>query len=200
MDNLQPREGRIGPHGYYWFLTFEHAPELHASAKDCQQTIDSRLFDLTPVDRLHLTLDRIAHDGTSTPEQRAAIAEAAQRECENQGPFVLTIEQLTNLRGAIGFTLSPAERLNDLRNTLRTATLSAFPDAPVKDSSSEPHVTIAYPMYEGLAAAAAAAAAGIDAALDGVAVTVSEVTMVALERCGHGYWWDTVARISLVNI
>ncbi|MFI6362282.1 2'-5' RNA ligase family protein [Nocardia sp. NPDC050630] len=196
MDR-RPREGRIGPLGYYWFLTFEHAPDLHAAAKDCQQSIDTRLFDLTPDDGLHLTLDRIAHDGASTPEQRASITEAARSACEDQAPFTLTIERLTNLRGAIGFILSPAEQINNLRDTLRAATLFAFPDAPVKDSSSAPHVTIAYPMYEGLSAEAAATAAAIYAPLDGVAVTVSDVTMVALERRGCGYRWDEVACLSL---
>ncbi|WP_067835271.1 2'-5' RNA ligase family protein [Nocardia lijiangensis] len=199
VDNLQPRTGRAGPLGHYWFLTFEHAPDLHAAAKDCQQTIDSRFFDPTPVDGLHLTLDRIAHDGASTPEQRASITEAAQRAFEEELPFALTIERLTNLRGAIGFLASPVERIHSLRDTLRAATLSVFADAPVKNSSSAPHVTIAYPMFEGLSVDAAATADRIDVSLDSVAVTISAVTMVALERRGHGYRWDAVARIPLAG-
>src|SRR5690606_27404186 len=120
---LQRSKGHSGPLGHYWFLTFEHAPELHALTKTCQQAIDPAYFDATPIDGLHLTLDRIAYDGASSPEQRASIAAAARRACANHEPFTLTIEQLTNLRGAVGFVASPAESIQALRDTLRMATL-----------------------------------------------------------------------------
>ncbi|MGW4364125.1 2'-5' RNA ligase family protein [Nocardia takedensis] len=194
---LQPRDGRNGPLGHYWFLTFEHAPELHALTKTCQQSIDPAYFDATPVDGLHLTLDRIAYDGASTPEQRASIAEAARRVCSDQAALTLTFEQLTNLRGAVGFVVSPAESVRILRDSLRAATLSVFPDARVKDSSSPPHVTIAYPVFEGLSARAAATSEAMNAMIERIDVMVSEVVMVALEQRGHMYSWQVVARVAL---
>jgi 2'-5' RNA ligase len=202
MDNslgLQRRESRAGPLGHYWFLTFEHAPELHALTKDCQRAIDSAHFDPTPTDGLHLTLDRIAYDGASTPDQRGSITMAARRACQDQAPFTLTFERLTNLRGAIGFVVSPVEHVHALRRLLRAATLSVVPDAPVKDSSSAPHVTIAYPIFEGFSAKSAATAAKIDATIDSVAVTVTETVMVALEYRERSYSWQVVARIPLAG-
>ncbi len=199
MDSprLQYRQGRVGPLGHYWFLTFEHASELHALTKQCQHVIDTAYFDPTPVDGLHLTLDRIAYDGASTPEQLASVVAVAHSVCSDQAPFTLTFERLTNLRGAIGFVVSPAEYVRSLRETLRAATLSVFSDPPVKDSSSAPHVTIAYPIFEGLSPKAAATAQTIDATVESVAVAISEVVMVALERREHSYSWQVVARIPL---
>ncbi|MFX0578398.1 2'-5' RNA ligase family protein [Nocardia nepalensis] len=199
MDSprLQHRQGRVGPLGHYWFLTFEHASELHALTKQCQHAIDTAYFDPTPVDGLHLTLDRIAYDAASTPEQRASIAAVAGRACGDQAPFTLTFERLTNLRGAVGFIASPAESVRTLREMLREVTLSAFPDATVKDSSSAPHVTIAYPIFEGLSAQAAATAENMNATIAGVDVVISEVVMVALEQCGNLYSWQVVTRIPL---
>ncbi|MEU1998848.1 2'-5' RNA ligase family protein [Nocardia gamkensis] len=194
---MQPIEGDTGSLGHYWFLTFEHSPELHALTKSCQQMIDTAYFDLPPVDGLHLTLDRIARDGACTPEQLALIATAARRTCQNLAPFTLTMERVTNLRGAIGFVASPEECVHALRDALRTATLSIFPNAPVKDSASAPHVTIAYPMFAGLATKAAATADRIDWAVEGVVLSVAEAVMVALERQEHSYAWDVVARVLL---
>lgn len=194
---LRPREGRDGPLGYYWFLTFEHAPGLHALTKTCQQTIDPALFDTTPVAGLHLTLDRIAYCGASTPEQRASIAEAARLACADQAPVTLTFAQVTNLRGAVAFAVSPAESVRSLRDTLRTATLSVFPEAQVKDSSSLPHVTIAYPIFEELQARAAATAEAMNATIEAVDVVVSEVVMVALEQHRNVYSWRVADRIPL---
>lgn len=191
------REGRSGPLGHYWFLTFEHAPELHALTKTCQQAIDPAFFDATSVDGLHLTLDRIAYDGASTPEQRASIAEAAGLACGGWGPLRLRFERLTNLRGAVGFAVSPAEQVRELREALRAATLSAFPGATVRDSDSVPHVTIGYPRFEGLAARAAATAETMNRSIEGVDVVVPEVAMVALEQCGNLYSWRDVMRVPL---
>ncbi|MEU6189650.1 hypothetical protein [Nocardia sp. NPDC047038] len=86
----------------YWFLTFEHAPELHALTKTCRQAIDPAYFDATPIDGLHLTLDRIVYDGASSPVQPAFIADAAHRACGDHPQFTLTFEQSTNLRGVVG--------------------------------------------------------------------------------------------------
>ncbi|NEW39282.1 hypothetical protein GV792_06950 [Nocardia cyriacigeorgica] len=200
MSELRLRDGQDGPLGHYWFLTFEHARSLHTATTHCQTTLDGKHFAATPIEGLHLTLDRIARDGGTSVAQRARIVAAAERACADQGPFTLTIERLVNIRAAIGFIVAPTNRVGELRDGLRAATMSVLPDAPVKDSATAPHVTIAYPIYEGLNAEAVAAVAAIDPDVDRVNVTVSEVEMVALERRGHGYRWETIARIPLTGI
>ncbi|WP_174188488.1 2'-5' RNA ligase family protein [Nocardia barduliensis] len=198
-SDVQEHERRSGQLGYYWFLTFEQASELHSLIEDCQQAMDVHFFDPVQPNGLHVTLDRIAYDGDIALEHLESIAMAAGRACRDEAPFTLTIGRLTNLRGAIGFPVSPVERLRTLRGTLRTATQSVFPDAPVKEPRSEPHLTIAYPLFEGLSAEAAAIATKTEAKTDGVAVTVTEAAMVGLKRHAHSYSWNVMARIPLTG-
>ncbi|UGT68310.1 2'-5' RNA ligase family protein [Nocardia gipuzkoensis] len=192
--NDKRRDRRAGPLGYYWFITFEHASDLHALTEECQQAIDATCFYPVSSDRLHLTLDRIAYDGESAREQLDSIVTAARRACRDQMPFTMTIEQPSNLRGAIGFKVSPAERVRNLRDVLRSATLSVLPEAPVKESVSDPHVTIAYPAF-----ARAADAVEISTAIPRADVSVTEAAMVLLERREFSYSWDVYARISLAG-
>ncbi|WP_280262236.1 2'-5' RNA ligase family protein [Nocardia abscessus] len=190
----QRRDRRVGPLGYYWFITFEHASVLHALTEECQQAIDTTHFYPVSSDGLHLTLDRIAYDGESAREQLDSIVTAARRACKDQRPFTMTIEQASNLRDAIGFKVSPAERVRNLRDALRSATLSVLPEAPVKESVSDPHVTIAYPAF-----AMATDAIEISTAIHRADVSVMEAAMVSLERRESSYSWDVYARIPLAG-
>ncbi|MFE3445037.1 2'-5' RNA ligase family protein [Nocardia sp. NPDC059180] len=200
VSELRLRQGQDGPLGHYWFLTFVHATDLHFAATARQRTLDAQHFAVTPIDGLHLTLDRIAAHGGSTAQQRARIVTTAEDVCARLKPFVLAVDRLANIRAAIGFLVAPDERVHELRDALRGVTMSVLPDAPVKNSTAAPHVTIAYPIYEGLTTEAIAAVEANETPLDHVSVTVSEVRMVMLERRGHGYQWETVARIPLTGV
>ncbi|NKY28699.1 2'-5' RNA ligase family protein [Nocardia gamkensis] len=201
MDNAHGREprGQLGLLGYYWFLTFEQSPALRVLTEQCQRPLDATRFRRVHSGGLHLTLDRIAHDGGTAPEQLQLVESAARRACRDEAPFTLTISELTNLGGAIGFAVSPAERVRLLRDTLRTATRSVLPDAPVKDSLSVPHITIAYPLFEGLSAESDAVAMESKATIEGVAMKVTEAVMVALERHEHSYSWTIAAEVPLTG-
>jgi 2'-5' RNA ligase len=59
-------------------------------------------------------------------------------------PFDVSIGSLGGTSGAIGFTVSAAQSIQELRGKFRAATLSAYPGAPVSRSEFRPHVTIAY--------------------------------------------------------
>ncbi|WP_431972299.1 2'-5' RNA ligase family protein [Nocardia sp. bgisy134] len=193
------RDRRAGTLGYYWFITFEHASDLHSLTEECQQAIGTTYFYPVSREGLHLTLDRISYSGVHAPKQLDLIVTAARRVGQDQSPFMMTIEQLSNLRGAIGFKVSPAERVRGLRDALRSATLSVFPEAPIKDSASDPHVTVAYPASEDLSAMAAATSERASTMIRRVDVKVAEVVMVLLERRQHGYWWKAIARIPLAG-
>ncbi|MCP2288503.1 2'-5' RNA ligase superfamily protein [Nocardia amikacinitolerans] len=190
----EPRRGLLG---YYWFITFEHASGLHSLIEECRQAIDTTYFAPVSTNGIHLTLDRIAYIDECTPEQLDSIAAAARRACKNQPSFSLTFEQLGNLRGAIGFKVSPVERVRGLRDELRSATISVFPEAPIKGSASDPHVTVAYPIGEDLSSMAAATADRMSTLVRRVDVMVSEAVMVLLEHRRHGYRWKEITRIPL---
>ena len=191
----------IGPRAYYWYLTFEDSPELHSLVRDCQERIAFPYYDLTPLRDLHLTLDRIAPEDDITPDQLGTIEAAAIRACREIPPFDITIGSLGGTRGAIGFTVSPAQPLRDLRDTFRAAVLSACPDAPVRHSGLYPHVTIAYANSDGVPAAEVVAAVGkLNAtARAGATVPIDKGVLVLLERRQHSYAWQAVSRIPLTG-
>ncbi|WP_194828050.1 2'-5' RNA ligase family protein [Nocardia sp. XZ_19_231] len=197
LDSLRRRPLENGPLGYHWFLTFDHASELHSRTKECQQAIDPAYFKTTPIDGLHLTLDRISRPYTCTFEQRASVAVAAQHACRNLQPFSLSVDRLTNIRGAIGFVISPAAPVMELRDTLRAATISVLPQASLKESTADPHVTIAYPVFESLEEIATAAAATAGSAVHGFDIVTTGATLVSLELRDNSYKWDVIERVEL---
>lgn len=187
----------IGRPAYFWYLTFENTAQLHSLVRECQKAISFPYYDLTPVNDLHLTIDRVAFDGDITREQLAAIETASKRACRNIASFDVTIGALGGTAGAIGFTAFPAQPIRDLRNTLRGATLSVIPEAPVKHSEFHPHVTIAYANCDAVPATEAIAAVETHNPTARVDVTITEGTLVLLERRQHSYSWQAVARAPL---
>jgi hypothetical protein len=188
----------IGPRGYYWFLTFEKSSDLHSLTKECQAPIDFPYYDLAPLESLHLTIDRIAYDEESIRNKIGSIEASAINSCRDMPAFDITIDHLSGVHGAIAFDVSPAERVGNLRNTLRSATLSIYPDAPVKVSESNPHITIAYANSDGISAMDAATAVDrMNAAIRRLDVTVTEAVMVLLEQHQRSYSWQVISRIPL---
>ena len=82
---------------------------------------------------------------------------------------------------------------------LRRATLSIAPSAPVKASNGDPHVTIAYPVADGMPGAAVVTVDRINAGIRRVDVTITEVVMVLLERLTNSYVWDVIERVPLTG-
>jgi 2'-5' RNA ligase len=189
----------ISPRSYYWYLTFENYPELHSIARECQRAISFPYYDLTPPGELHLTLDRIAPDRDITPEQLGAVETAAIRACGEIPPFDVTIGYLGGTRGAIGFTVHPPQPIRELRDTLRAATLSTYPNAHVRGSEFHPHVAIAYANSDSVPAKETIAAVEKLNSTAQVSVTITHATLVLLERRPRSYAWQAVSRIPLAG-
>jgi 2'-5' RNA ligase len=190
----------IGPRAYYWYLTFATAPGLHALTAECQRPIAFPYYDLIPPSGLHLTLERIGFESTVTPAQLNAIEAAARRACQVIPPFTITVGALGGTRGAIGFSVSPAHPVRELRDALRAATLSACPAAPVTPHAVDPHVTIAYANTDDVPAADVITAVGkLNASAARAAVAVDEAALVLLERRERSYAWQAVSRVALTG-
>jgi 2'-5' RNA ligase len=189
----------MSPRAYYWYLTFEHCPELHALVEHCQAAIDFPYYDLSSARDLHLTLDRVAFDKDISADVLRDIEAAALHACQHVHAFDITIGPLAGTRGALGFTASPASEIAGLRDTLRSATLSAYPDAPVRSSDFHPHVAIAYANADNVPAGDVIAAVERLNAAASVDLTmpISSGALVLLERRPRAYAWQAVARIPL---
>jgi 2'-5' RNA ligase len=186
---------------YYWYLTFEHCADLHSLARRCQEAISFPYYDLTPPGDLHLTLDRVAFDDDVSTGVLGDITAAAILACQQVSAFEITIGPLGGTAGAIGFSASPGERLKRLRDKLRAATLSVYPDAPVGHSEFHAHVAIAYANSDNVPAAdAVAAVEKLNATVrTDVKVKVAAGTLVVLEQRSRSYAWEAVSRIPLAS-
>ncbi|MQY18075.1 2'-5' RNA ligase family protein [Nocardia macrotermitis] len=193
-DSYDRRPGILG---HYWFLTFGHAPALHAMATAVQQTIPVTDFAPVPVTGLHLTLDRIARPEKCSAQQLDSIARAAQHACRDRTPFTVRIAGVTNLHGALAFTFESSNRIRELSGILRAATLSVYPAASFKDSHAAPHITIAYPIATDMSVDASSIADRMNEAIAEVGVVIAEAELVLLERHLHAYSWTTGSRIPL---
>ena len=189
----------VGPRAYYWYLTFERFPDLHSLAEQCQRAISFPHYDLTPSSGLHLTLDRIAFEDDVTGNDLSAVEAAAGRVCHAMEPFEVTIGALGGTSGAIGFTAYPERPIRHLRDTLRGATLSAHPSAPIKQSAFHPHVAIAYCNSDDVPATETVAAVEGVRVTASVRVTIQDVSLVLLTRRPRAYEWSTMLRIPLAG-
>jgi 2'-5' RNA ligase len=189
------------PRAYFWYLTFEHCPGLHSLTRQCQEAINFPYYDLTPPRDLHLTLDRIAFDGAISAGILADITAAAIHACQLVPAFDITVGPLGGTPGAIGFSASPGEQLKSLRDKFRAATLSVYPEAPVRRSEFHPHVAIAYANSDDVPAAQVIAAVeNLNATVcTDVTVRVTDGTLVLLEQRPRSYAWEAVRRIPLAG-
>lgn len=191
--------GPVSPRSYYWYVTFEGNPELHSLVEQCQQEINFPYYDLTPIGDLHLTIDEIAPVQDITPERLEAIGSAAMRACVKIPAIDIIVGGLGGTRGAIGFLAYPAQPIKELRDTLRAATLSAYPDPRARSAEFHPHVAIAYANSDNVPAAEAIAAVEKMNSSAHVNVTITHATLVLLERRIRSYAWQTVSQVPLVG-
>ncbi|WP_216902704.1 2'-5' RNA ligase family protein [Nocardia alni] len=189
----------FGQLGYYWFLTFEKIPELHSHVTECQASIDFPYYDLVPLDRLHLTLDRIAPAQDLARDQIDSIETSIKRACEHLPPFHIEINRLNGVGSAVAFNVQPAQSVHDLRDTLRSATTAACPGISLKPpKTSPPHITIAYANSDDVSAADAMTAIDkVNATVRRVEIKVDEAVMVLLDREQRAYSWQVVSRVPL---
>jgi 2'-5' RNA ligase len=187
-----------GARAYYWYLTFEDSPELHPLARQCQDAIAFPYYDLMPLADLHLTLDRIAFEGNITSQQLDSIEAYAINTCRSISPLDITIEDLGGTHSAVGLNASPAQRIRDLRDKLRAATLSAYPNAPISSAEFRPHITIAYANSDNIPAAEILGVVEkLNSTISGMGATVRYGTLVLLERRQRSYAWEALSRIPL---
>jgi 2'-5' RNA ligase len=192
--------GPARPRAYYWYLLFAGATEARALAARCQQAIAFPYYDQVPPPGLHMTLDRIGTEAGVTTAQLSSIEAGARRACQAIPPFRIMLGPVEGSPGAVGFMAAPVGRIDQLRDALRGATLSACPDAPVMREAPPPHVTIAYANTDDVPAADAIAAVGkLNATAPWAEAAVAEATLVLLERRQRAYAWQPVARIPLAG-
>jgi 2'-5' RNA ligase len=193
--------GPARPRAHYWYLTFASAPEVCNLAACCLKALAFPYYDPVPAQGLHMTLDQFAPQGGITTAQVNSVSDAAHLACQAVPPFRISLGKLSGTRGAVGFTVTPAAPIRELRDALRAATLSICPDAPVVNHETAPHVTIAYGNTDNMPAAdAIAAVEKLNASEPKAEAIIEEAELVLLERRQRSYAWEVVSRVPLTGM
>jgi hypothetical protein len=121
--------GPAQPRAHYWYLTFADDPAVCDLAARAQQALAFPYYDPFPPHGLHMTIGRIAPEGRITTAQLNSLSAAARLACQAISSFRISLDKLSGTRGAVGFSVTPSVLIRQLRDTLRTATLSVCPDA-----------------------------------------------------------------------
>lgn len=183
---------------FYWYLTFSNARQLRGLTQQCQEEVAFPYYDLTPLDDLHLTVNRVAYQSAVDRSDIEAVLAHAREACRSVNAFTISVGRLSGTPGALGFNVSPYQPLRDLRDRLTAATLEVLPDAPVKQREFHAHVAIAYGNADVPSTEAFAAVEQLNG-LPEVDVLVDDVSLVLLERGRRSYQWQVVETLSLAN-
>lgn len=187
-----------GQRAYYWYFTFENSTELQSLAAQCQNTLAMPTLDPIPLGELHMTIDRLGREEEFKPSHISAIGEAARRACQNLPRIRLEIGPLAGSAGAIRFTATPYEPLFRLRETLRRAAIECVPGISFEAAEFRPHVGIAYSNSRMLAGPIIHRVESLRH-ISRVAVNLSGLSLVLLERRDHAWSWTPVEQVPLAG-
>jgi 2'-5' RNA ligase len=197
INHWERPEWPDGAQAYYWLLPLGAIAALRAQAQACQDALAAVPdLDAVPSELLHLTVYRVGPADATTDEQLASIAEAATRRLESTDPIRLFVGPLAGSAGAVRYSVTPWNRLVEVRDELVRATRSVLGGA--SNMGWRPHVSIAYN------ARPRTPAPVLDVVRQlrqqpSTEVAISEVDLVKLTRTGRFYRWTTVHRVNLVE-
>lgn len=200
MTNHWDRPGwRPGRTAYYWYLSFRDQDDVRALAAQCQAAVDAPHFDLVPDTDLHMTVQRVAFADEMDADALRRTEENTREALRGFGMLRLQIGPLAGSGGALSFSASPRNRLNELRSQLLTTAHSVgfAPDTTDADPF-RPHVGIGY-CNRTVNAAPIIEQVRVLRSLPPVDVRISKLTLVELTRHERAYSWDVVSEVPLTT-
>jgi 2'-5' RNA ligase superfamily len=187
---------RPGRSAFYWYLTFEACTELHSMVRACQRIVARNpIFDLIPVDDVHMTLDRIAFEDEISSATLDEVERQVGYQIRRVPEFMIKVGPLCGSPGALSFSASPFDCLNRLRLTLTDATKTVV-NGLTSPVEFRPHVGIAY-------CNSSVPAGPIIQAVDAVRdippsdVHIRQISLVRLTRLDRAYQWSVRRRFPL---
>lgn len=187
---------RRGRSFYTWHLTFAGQSALFDLAQRVQAGLDLPGLDPVPMEGLHLTMQGVGFTDEVGGEDLEAIVAAARARCARLAPFRLTLGPVDPDPEAVALLVFPWAPVEQVRLAIRDAIGSVWAGVPEPADDFRPHVTVAY-------SGASVPVNGIRERMrplrvvEPVAVDVSEVQLIALNRDERVYRWDVVESVPL---
>lgn len=183
-----------GARAYYWLLAFRDVPALNEVALHCQEALAPLGLDPVPAEWLHVTLVRAGSPGSVDTAQLRRLVETVRTKLPEA--FALCATPLAGSRGAVRLTLSPWQPLVHLHAALVAAGTAVGLTAKKSTALFRPHLSLAYNNRPRPAGPVIETVAGLRS-LPSVELSVADVQLVELRRCGAEYRWDVLASLPL---
>jgi 2'-5' RNA ligase len=186
-----------GRRAYYWYLTFEHQPELQELARICQVAIEKfPSFNLVPLEYLHMTLDRVGFADEITDDDLLAAEKVTANATRHMRPFTISVGPLAGSTGALSFSASPRQPIDRLRLSIAQEAAKVVRTIAPDGSHFRPHVGIAY-CNQSISAGPVIETVRSLRQLAPVTVRVNNVSLVRLTREQQAYTWSAVRTFPL---
>jgi 2'-5' RNA ligase len=198
VDHWYWRPGhRPGRPFYTWHLTFEDQHDLHRLVSQYQTALRALPFlDLVPVEWLHITMQGVGFTDEVPRDDLAALVDAIRHRLEGLLAPTLVFQRVTVRPEALALYPSPAESVHRIRSTIREAMLGAQTGhVRERETGYQPHLSIAYVNTSSAPTQASAQLAEVRA--EPATAVISNVSLIALQRHGRLYRWQTVQSIPL---
>lgn len=187
------REGR---EFYTWHLTFNGQPDVQRFAAEYREVlVPCGSLDLIPDRWLHLTMQGIGFVGEVPEDTVDAIAEAARPRLAALPRFAITLGKPVVDPEAILVPVQPADSVRRVRDAIRAAIGDVLPEVPEAGGGFTPHVSVGYSNATGPSAPFTAAVTNADIAP--ATASVSNASLIRINRDHRMYEWSTIAEIPL---
>jgi 2'-5' RNA ligase len=181
--------------GFYWFLTFEDKPELHDLATKCAGRLADLPYDVVAQRGLHLTIDRIGMASEISLDAVHDIADIVES-TPPVGAFEVHAGWLSGTPGALGLLVDPRDTIDAIAEGVRAAAKLISPATAPEESSSHPHITIAYANARRDIGSLFHVVESLHS-LPPVKIAVNSIDLVQLSRRRGHYAWTLLRRITL---
>ena len=183
---------------YAFHITFEDQPELYRLADSYRSALSAApSLTLIPDQWLHLTMQGIGFTDEVADETLAAIIEKARRQLAGRRPVDVQFGEVIVADEAIVMPATPAEAVQQLRTTTRTALGHVLGDHTVPEDPRRyrPHVSVAYLATDGPAGPYVQAVKATEPRP--AAVRITHVDVIEMHRDRQMYEWSLIARLPL---
>jgi 2'-5' RNA ligase len=188
---------RLGRSFYTWHITFAEQPAAVALAAGYQEVIGG-MPGITPVPPqwLHLTMQGVGFTDRVPLPDLDGIVEAARARVRALPSFTVKLGPAVVDPETIQLPVTPADQLQILRNTLRTAIADIWgPNSVPELPELRPHVSLGYWNARGPAAPLRTRLA--ETAEHTATMPITAISLINLNRDHQMYEWTTVATCTL---
>ncbi|MCW2806083.1 MAG: hypothetical protein JWQ93_38 [Marmoricola sp.] len=180
--------------GLWWYLTFTDLPQVAATSREVTAALaGSPEVDVSPPSWLHLTLREVGFEDEVSPEAVEDCVIRTRRALAARLPFVLRVDAVGMLPGAVVLWVEPQDAVQDLRDQVAGREIAPADREGLLGPFARPHISVAYVRRDG----DPGPVQDLLPSPTPVQVPVSQVTLAAVTRRDQHYRWTVHTQVPI---